>query len=604
MVVGVAALSGCSGRTARDAEPGGAEGPATGGGTVSGTGGSSGGAVGGNGALPAATAGQGGDTLLGGGTGGRASTGGSGAAPRSTGGVGTGGAAGSGGVSPVGGASTGGTGATPPGGAGAAAVAGTSGIENQAGGTGGESTRSGGTGGQTTETGGAPAQPVVVTSGEDSGCWREGELVEVPAATAVELDIDPAQILQEWWGFGGTFSEAGGDALRMLSAADREWAMRLLFDPFEGAGLVFGRVPIGASDYALDRYTLAEQPDDYMMESFSIERDEQALIPFVQAALRQQPGLHLWACPWTPPPWMKDNGDYDGGSMRGDASILQAHALYLTRFVEAYADAGVPIEVVMPQNEPGYSKAYPSCEWSASVLTTYIADHLGPLFAERLPHTDIWLGALSSPNSTVVVDSVMNDEVAAGYISGFGFQEAMGDAAEQCSLQYGLPIVQTLQVVAKYISWEAQPYTPVSDWSYAEEMWKYITNWIDLGVNAYFAENLVLDAGHLNLDHERPTMQQALLVVDQSWRLNLTPAYYVLRHLSAFVDPGARLLRTTGNVDALAFLNPDGSIVTVVHNEQGRQRELVLGIGSTHRQVTLPSNGWTTVDWPSRGAVP
>ena len=38
----------------------------------------------------------------------------------------------------------------------------------------------------------------------------------------------------------------------MLSQADRDKAMKLLFDATDGARFAWGRIPIGASDYALD----------------------------------------------------------------------------------------------------------------------------------------------------------------------------------------------------------------------------------------------------------------------------------------------------------------------------------------------------------------
>ena len=45
----------------------------------------------------------------------------------------------------------------------------------------------------------------------------------------------------------------------------------------------------------------------------------------------------------------------------------------------------------------------------------------------------------------------------------------------------------------------------------------------------------------------------------------MTPAYHVFRHLSPFVDPGANVIGTSGG-DALAFKNPDGTIVAVLYN--------------------------------------
>ena len=96
---------------------------------------------------------------------------------------------------------------------------------------------------------------------------------------------------QKWDGFGGTFNEAGWDALSILSEYDRIRAIKLLFDSVEGARFIYGRIPIGASDFALNRYTLNETENDYRMENFSIARDKERLIPYIRAAkkIRRDP---------------------------------------------------------------------------------------------------------------------------------------------------------------------------------------------------------------------------------------------------------------------------------------------------------------------------
>jgi glucosylceramidase len=65
--------------------------------------------------------------------------------------------------------------------------------------------------------------------------------------------------------------------------------------------------------------------------------------------------------------------------------------------------------------------------------------------------------------------------------------------------------------------------------------------------------------------------QNALLTVDTATKtLNITPTYYVFRHCSQFVTPGAKVVGTSGG-DAVAFKNPDGSIVAVMYNAGPRR---------------------------------
>ena len=100
---------------------------------------------------------------------------------------------------------------------------------------------------------------------------------------AADVTVNDASTAQTWEGFGGAFNEMGWSSLSMLSASDRDTALRLLFGA-DGARLAFGRIPIGASDYAMDRYTLDETAGDTSLASFSIDRDMEKLIPFIKAA--------------------------------------------------------------------------------------------------------------------------------------------------------------------------------------------------------------------------------------------------------------------------------------------------------------------------------
>jgi len=57
----------------------------------------------------------------------------------------------------------------------------------------------------------------------------------------------------------------------------QDQALQLLYGA-DGAHFAWGRIPMGASDYAMDRYTLDETPNDTAMSGFSIARDKQKLI--------------------------------------------------------------------------------------------------------------------------------------------------------------------------------------------------------------------------------------------------------------------------------------------------------------------------------------
>lgn len=67
----------------------------------------------------------------------------------------------------------------------------------------------------------------------------------------------------------------------------------------EGCAFNLGRVPIGASDFALDGYSLDDTPGDLELKDFSIARDQKLLIPFIKAAMKVRPELRCWGSPWS-----------------------------------------------------------------------------------------------------------------------------------------------------------------------------------------------------------------------------------------------------------------------------------------------------------------
>src|SRR6188768_806332 len=282
--------------------------------------------------------------------------------------------------------------------------------------------------------GSAPVPNVLVTSAAGAywktGTWTEG------AGTAT-VTVDASKSYQIWDGFGGAFNELGWSYLTTKALQDQ--ALQLLFGT-EGCHFAWGRIPIGASDYASDRYTLNENSGDTEMTKFSIERDKQKLIPYVKAAQAVRPDLRFWASPWTPPTWMKSSpyqspgnpvNAFDGGSMKSDDATLKALALYLVKFIKAYAEQGIKIDYVAPQNEPNYSQNYPSAIWAPSTFTTFIGKYLGPALAAANPTAQIMLGTMSNNGSNAdvaVANAVLADATAKGFCKVIGVQWGMSDA--------------------------------------------------------------------------------------------------------------------------------------------------------------------------------
>jgi glucosylceramidase len=511
----------------------------------------------------------------------------------STGGAAVGGNSGKGGDSAAGGRAAGGTGAVLGGASGATA------------------------GGASAGTSGEVSTPPLITS-SDGAFWKTtGTLTPVTSGNA-DVTIGTSGT-QSWTGFGGTFNEAGWDALGALSDGDKQLALRLLYDAADGANLAYGRIPIGASDYAMSEYTLDDTANDASMAQFKIDRDLDKLIPFIKAAKVVKPDIRFWASPWTPPPWMKSNNSYDtvsgktppyaasDGYMKNDAATMNAFALYLEKFVEAYAAQEITIEAVHPQNEPGYGNPYPSCYWDSATFLTFIKTYLGPLFSQKLPNTQIWAGTMSAPGDGDIATAVAADSTAMQYVKGFGLQWNTSDKV--ATLKSKGPVMMAEHRCGNYnfnvsnpsgdFTWSQSQYDaskPQNDFAYGIESWKFIRDWIKLGVNSYAAWNMVLDTSGANLNNSSPWHQNALLVVDRTAKtLTKTPAYYVFRHVSQYVGLPATVVSATGG-DALGFKNPDGSYTVVIYNKDSA-RTMIASVGGKKLQFDMPGNGWATIKY-------
>jgi glucosylceramidase len=549
------------------------------------------------GAVTAGTSGAGATSGAGGGAAGAgATTGAAGSADGGTTGGSIAGASGAGGAAPTGGMADTGTGGGGTGGAGGAnggtgGAIGTGG--SQAGGRGGSGAAAG-SGGSLT------ASNILVTSASGA-YWKTATWTESTANATVT--VNDANAYQTWEGFGGAFNEKGWSYLTSQQMKDQ--ALALLFGK-DGCNFAWGRIPIGASDYAMDRYSLNETSGDTTMTMFSIDRDRMRLIPYVKAAQAVKPNIRFWASPWSPPTWMKtgpynpntgaSHSNFDGGVMKSDDTTLKAFALYLVKFVQAYAGEGINVEVVSPQNEPNYQQNYPSCHWDTSTFVTFVGKYLGPALTDAKLSTRVLDGTLSNPSGDAAIgQQVLQDTTANSYVKAIGVQWGMADSGPVNTLKGLAGSIPVWLSETKCGGTIGSTAPAPNDFSYGRDTWGFISGAIRNGLTAYNAWNMVLDKGGLGIDDTRKWPQNALLVAD-SGTVTATAAYYVFRHFSQFVDPGAKRIDATGG-DAVAFKNPDGSLVAVIFNSGSANNGYVVAVGGKKLQFAMPGSGWATIKY-------
>lgn len=407
------------------------------------------------------------------------------------------------------------------------------------------------------------------------------------------VTVDTTRRFQAIEGFGGAFTEAAAVTWQALPPAAGEQFLADCFDPARGHGYTLGRVHMNSCDFALGHYAHVERDGDFALDSFSIERDRRALLPFIRAALRVagRP-IKLLVSPWSPPAWMKTNGEMNhGGHLRPECRAAWAQCF--VRFIRAYEAEGVPVWGVSVQNEPMARQRWDSCLYSAEEERDFVRDHLGPaLHAAGLGHVKI---VIWDHNRDLMVERaavVYRDAEAAKYVWGMGFHWYGADHFDHVQLvhdawpdkallftegcQEGGPHLASWEVGERYVR------------SIIHDLNRWTVGWIDW--------NLLLDErGGPN--HVGNFCSAPIRADRASGTLMHQSAYWVLGHFARFVRPGARRVlcaSARADVEATAFVHPEGDVAVIASHRHGHGAALQLSIDGARWTVELPAHSIST----------
>src|SRR5262249_45376431 len=143
-------------------------------------------------------------------------------------------------------------------------------------------------------------------------------------------------------GIGGALTDASAETFAKLPVAKQQEILNGYFNATSGIGYALARTNIHSCDFSSSSYTYVNEGDNEL-NSFSIDHDKQFRIPFIKKALATADGkLNIFASPWSPPAFMKDNNNMlHGGKLKRES--YQSWANYYVRFIKAYQQEGVPI---------------------------------------------------------------------------------------------------------------------------------------------------------------------------------------------------------------------------------------------------------------------
>ena len=394
---------------------------------------------------------------------------------------------------------------------------------------------------------------------------------------------------QEIKGFGGAFTEAAAVTLAKLSKENQNRIIKLYFDENSGIGYNFGRVHMNSCDFSEGNYACTKENDN-TLETFNIDRDKQAIIPMIKSAMEYSKELKILVSPWSPPAYMKTNGEMNhGGKLKEEYSELWAE--HFVKFINAYRSAGINVTAASVQNEPKATQKWDSCVYTAEEERDFVKNHLGKKMADNNVKLLFW-----DHNKERVVERarvMLDDKDAAKYIAGIAFHWYSGDHFEQLEMAHKLyPNIDLVFSEGCYEYSLGVSDTVKIGEKYAHDMIGNFNNYC----NIFCDWNLLLDEkggpNHVGNFCDAPIMADT-----KNDKIYIHDSYYYIGHFSKYIKKGAKRIgssKWSGVLDTVSFKNPDGEIVTVVLNRSDKNENFSILIGTERADLKAEAHSIAT----------
>lgn len=438
---------------------------------------------------------------------------------------------------------------------------------------------------------------VILTDSKNERIWEEVQLPAGELSCMQRMCVYPDIHRQTIQGFGGAFTESAAYCYSKLSPKNKEELLKAYFSE-EGLGYNLGRTHINSCDFALSNYAADEEEGDENLECFSMEREKKYLFPLIHDAEKvRNSAVKLLLSPWSPPAYMKTNGDMNhGGALK--KKYYGRWAKYMVRFAEEMRKEGFTVNWISVQNEPDAVQTWDSCKYTADEEAEFAGKYLGPeLNKEQLEDVKILVWDHNKEHAFERTREILKNKEAERYISGIAVHWYTGDHFENLAL-----IREKFPEKEIFFTEGCVEYSRFSESNEVQKAEMYAHDMIGNfknGVCAHIDWNLLLDAqGGPN--HVGNYCDAPIMCTDNFEGIHKNLSYYYIGHFSRYIKPGARVVPVSSycqELESVAFLNPDGEKAVIVLNRTEKEREINVGEYGKGTAYTVPAHAIATFLW-------
>ena len=397
------------------------------------------------------------------------------------------------------------------------------------------------------------------------------------------VNLYPEITYQTFDGFGGAITDAAGSVYSQMNEAQKKALMNAYFSP-ERMNYQFVRIPIDSCDFSLEQYEASSQPD---LSDFSFQRVEKYILPMLDDAEKAAgKRLSILLSPWSPPAYMKTNGERaHGGKLKTEYYGLWAE--YLCRYIREYRERGYHVAAITLQNEAKAVQTWDSCIFTAKEEKIFLKDYMRPAM-EKYSLTDIQV-YLWDHNKERVYEWMRDiiDEETDRMIAGAAFHWYSGDhfeALDLCREKYPDKKLIVSESCIEFYKFDISDASGAALWLSHELMGD-----LNHGTSAFIDWNLLLDE-HGGPNYVGNYALAPFLFDTQKKALHphLLAQYY--EHFAKAVVPGSVRIassRYSDDIEVTAWKHPDGTLAMVLLNPSKEVRPICVRLNDQEADVIL-----------------
>lgn len=401
------------------------------------------------------------------------------------------------------------------------------------------------------------------------------------------INLYPKLAYETFEGFGGAVTEAAGYIYSLMNEEQKKQVVDTYFSEDE-MNYKLVRIHMDSCDFCLDTYEAMSDPHDTEFKSFTFERTEKYIMPMLED-IKKAAGdeLKLMLTPWSPPAFMKTNGDRKrGGKLKPEYRRMWAE--YICRYIKEFKDRGYKVQRISLQNEPKAVQTWDSCLFSAEEEKVFLKDFMYPAMQSH-GYEDIEI-FIWDHNKERIYERVRDvvDDSTRHMVTGAAFHWYSGDHFEAMEL-----VRQRYPEVKMIMSESCLEYRLFDEKnieSVTNKLCHEIIGDLNHGMCAFYDWNLLLDEkGGPN--HVGNYCHAPFLYDTRTGELLPQKTQRQYYHFTHNITPGSVRIGTTKyteQIDVTAYRTPEDKIVVVLLNKEDELLPVNFRLQGKAAEVLLP----------------